>query len=89
MAFDPFCQFHRFISPAYFDIVLVVGVLHHLDDTEALQLCQLAQAGLKSGGTLITLDGIDSVLINSTHQVQCLKTYDLQIIRHEWKEFRN
>ncbi|MBM0740835.1 class I SAM-dependent methyltransferase [Phormidium sp. CLA17] len=40
-----------------FDLVLAVGVLHHLDDIEALQLCRLAQAALKPGGRLITFDG--------------------------------
>jgi len=40
-----------------FDLVLAVGVLHHLDDAEALQLCYLAQAALKPGGRLITFDG--------------------------------
>ncbi len=41
-----------------FDIVLAVGILHHLDDGEALQLFHLAQAALKPGGRLITLDGV-------------------------------
>ena len=40
-----------------FDLVLAVGVLHHLDDAEALQLCCLAEAALKPGGRFITFDG--------------------------------
>ena len=41
-----------------FDIVLAVGVLHHLDDAEAEQLFRLALAALVPGGRLITLDGV-------------------------------
>lgn len=41
-----------------FDIVLATGVLHHLDDLEAIQLINSAYAALKSGGTFITLDGV-------------------------------
>lgn len=41
-----------------FDIVLAVGILHHLDDAEALQLFYLAQAALKPGGRLVTFDGV-------------------------------
>ena len=42
---------------SFFDIVLAGGVLHHLDDNEALQLFELARSALKKGGRLITLDG--------------------------------
>ncbi len=41
-----------------FDIVLAVGVLHHLDDAEAEQLFRLAHAALVPGGRLVTLDGV-------------------------------
>jgi len=41
-----------------FDLVLVDGVLHHLDDREALQLFKIAHAALKKGGRLITMDGV-------------------------------
>jgi 2-polyprenyl-3-methyl-5-hydroxy-6-metoxy-1,4-benzoquinol methylase len=41
---------------SYFDIVLAMGILHHLDEVEALQLLHLAQAALKPGGRLITID---------------------------------
>jgi SAM-dependent methyltransferase len=40
-----------------FDIVLAFGILHHLDDPEALHLFGLAAQGLKPGGRLFTLDG--------------------------------
>lgn len=43
---------------AYFDIVLALGILHHLDDTEALQLFRIAHGALRSGGKLVTLDGV-------------------------------
>jgi len=40
-----------------FDLALAFGVLHHLDDDEALRLFRLASSALKPGGRLITLDG--------------------------------
>jgi cyclopropane fatty-acyl-phospholipid synthase-like methyltransferase len=40
-----------------FDIVLAIGVLHHLADCEAVALFSLARAALKAGGRLVTLDG--------------------------------
>lgn len=42
---------------AGFDLVLANGVLHHLNDTEALDLFQIAKTALKPGGALVTLDG--------------------------------
>ena len=42
----------------YFDIVLALGVLHHLDDDEALTLFQIARDALKPGGKLVTIDGV-------------------------------
>lgn len=43
---------------SYFDIVLAIGILHHLDDIEAIKLFQLAKTALKPGGRLITFDGV-------------------------------
>jgi SAM-dependent methyltransferase len=40
-----------------FDLVLATGLLHHLNDEEALGLFRTANAALKPGGTLVTLDG--------------------------------
>jgi SAM-dependent methyltransferase len=40
-----------------FDIVLATGVLHHLDDDDAVMLLRLARKALKKGGRLITVDG--------------------------------
>jgi cyclopropane fatty-acyl-phospholipid synthase-like methyltransferase len=41
-----------------FDVVLAIGIVHHLDDQEARQLFQIAYDALKSGGKLITFDGV-------------------------------
>jgi SAM-dependent methyltransferase len=40
-----------------FDIVLATGILHHLDDREALELFDIARRALRPGGRLVTLDG--------------------------------
>ena len=45
------------ISPSGFDTVLAKGVLHHLNDNEAVQLFELADFALKPAGRLITFDG--------------------------------
>ena len=42
----------------YFDLVLALGIVHHLDDREAVQLFQVAHQALKPGGKLVTLDGV-------------------------------
>lgn len=42
---------------ANFDIVLAIGVIHHLDDDEALRLFEIAHKALKKGGRLISMDG--------------------------------
>jgi cyclopropane fatty-acyl-phospholipid synthase-like methyltransferase len=41
-----------------FDVVLALGIVHHLDDQEATQLFQIAYDALEIGGTLVTLDGV-------------------------------
>jgi len=40
-----------------FNVALATGVLHHLDDADALSLFRIARAALVPGGRLITLDG--------------------------------
>lgn len=40
-----------------FDIVLANGVLHHLDDEEAVRLFEIAMVSLRKGGRLVTIDG--------------------------------
>jgi cyclopropane fatty-acyl-phospholipid synthase-like methyltransferase len=42
----------------YFDIVLALGIIHHLNDEEARQLFHIAHEALKPGGKLVTLDGV-------------------------------
>lgn len=39
-----------------FDLVLAIGVLHHLDDEAVLKLLNLAKSALKEGGRLVTID---------------------------------
>jgi SAM-dependent methyltransferase len=39
-----------------FDIVLVSGVLHHLNDAQVVQLAELAKTALKESGRVITID---------------------------------
>jgi SAM-dependent methyltransferase len=42
----------------YYDIVLALAILHHLDDAEAGQLFRVAHDALRPGGRLVTLDGV-------------------------------
>lgn len=44
-------------SPGSYDLVLATGVLHHLDEEEALALFRLARLALKPEGRLVTIDG--------------------------------
>ena len=39
-----------------FDIVMATGVLHHLDDEQAVGLIRLAHSALRGGGRLVTID---------------------------------
>jgi SAM-dependent methyltransferase len=41
-----------------FDIVLALGIVHHLDDPEAASLFRMAHDALKPGARLITVDGV-------------------------------
>jgi cyclopropane fatty-acyl-phospholipid synthase-like methyltransferase len=41
----------------HFDIVIAIGVLHHLEDASALALFRTAKQCLKPGGRLVTVDG--------------------------------
>ncbi len=43
---------------AGFDIVLAQGLLHHLDDSEAIHLLRVARAALRPDGRLVTMDGV-------------------------------
>src|SRR4029079_11956274 len=46
------------VEANYFDIVLGLGGLHHLDDSEALALFRVARDAMKPGARLVTLDGV-------------------------------
>jgi SAM-dependent methyltransferase len=39
-----------------FDVVLAMGLIHHLDDAVALSVLKLASKALKPGGRLLTID---------------------------------
>jgi len=41
-----------------FDLVLALGIVHHLEDGEAKQLFEIAYQALKPGGKLVTVDGV-------------------------------
>jgi SAM-dependent methyltransferase len=43
---------------APFDLVLGIGILHHLDDGDAHTLLRLAASALARGGRMITFDGV-------------------------------
>lgn len=45
------------IEIGQFDLVIAIGVLHHLDDEAARNLLRLAKQSLKPNGRLVTLDG--------------------------------
>jgi cyclopropane fatty-acyl-phospholipid synthase-like methyltransferase len=40
-----------------FDLVMAIGVVHHLNDAQAQQLFQLARTALRPEGRMITFDG--------------------------------
>jgi cyclopropane fatty-acyl-phospholipid synthase-like methyltransferase len=41
-----------------FDLAMAIGVVHHLDDKEAETLFRVAHGALRSGGRLVTCDGV-------------------------------
>lgn len=69
-------------QPESFDLVLAIGVLHHLDDTEAGQLFEIAKCALKKGGRLVTYDGC--YVQNQSHAAKYLLAKDRgQFVRDE------
>jgi len=44
-------------SLSQFDIVLAIGIIHHLTDEETLDLFELAKKAMKPSGKLVTIDG--------------------------------
>jgi cyclopropane fatty-acyl-phospholipid synthase-like methyltransferase len=53
---DLFSQRYVSILPKA-DLVLMMGLLHHLPDEECVSLLRLAKSAMKDGGKLLTLDG--------------------------------
>jgi len=49
-------QFEDLVVLPKFDVVLALGLLHHLDDSVAVGVLQLAHEALKPGGRLLTID---------------------------------
>lgn len=45
-------------APGSWDLVLALGLVHHLDDREAAQLFRLGHDALRPGGRMVTLDGV-------------------------------
>lgn len=45
-------------EPASFDLVVMTGLLHHLDDAQAAAALAVARKALRPGGRLVTLDGV-------------------------------
>jgi len=39
-----------------FDVILAIGLLHHLDDSEVIRLLMLSRMALKRGGRILTVD---------------------------------
>ena len=46
------------LDAASFDIVLSLGVLHHLEDAQARELASLAWQKLRPGGRMVTIDPV-------------------------------
>jgi len=44
-------------SPGSFDIVMAMGLLHHLDDNEACKVFEMARLALRPAGRFVSLDG--------------------------------
>jgi SAM-dependent methyltransferase len=76
-----------------FDIVLAIGLLHHLDDDTARNVLRLARLGLKPGGRFVSIDPvfvadqnpIARVLINRDRGQNVRDAEDyLALARHEF-----
>lgn len=50
-------DYHPEASEELADVVLAIGILHHLDDDIAIKLMTSARSKLKPGGRLVTMDG--------------------------------
>ncbi|MDD5226669.1 MAG: class I SAM-dependent methyltransferase [Candidatus Omnitrophica bacterium] len=55
-----FCQEFNDVSVSNlepFDLIMMNGLIHHLSDTQAVKLLQIAKSVLKPKGIIVTLDG--------------------------------
>lgn len=46
------------LQTGYYDIILAIGILHHLDNNEAARLFEIAYHVLRLNGTVITYDNV-------------------------------
>ena len=46
------------LQTGYYDIILAIGILHHLDDHEAVRLFDIAHHALRLNGAMITYDNV-------------------------------
>jgi cyclopropane fatty-acyl-phospholipid synthase-like methyltransferase len=65
---------YKLSKSGYFDRVLALGVVHHLDNAEALRLFETAHKALKPGGKLVTIDGL--FLSGQSHAARFLLNQD-------------
>lgn len=73
---------YKLPQSSYFDVVLALGILHHLDDAEAHQLCEIAHHALKPGGRLLTFDGV--LTRNQSHLARFFVSRDRgEFVRNE------
>jgi ubiquinone/menaquinone biosynthesis C-methylase UbiE len=66
----------------FFDVVIIIGVIHHLSDNDAKHLIQCANNILREKGRLITLDNIDGDYIGLINKI-ALKLDRGNFIREE------
>ena len=59
---------------ATYDVVLAIGVLHHLDYYAAKELIRSAYRVLKSGGALVTYDPV--IIPNQNRIARCIMEHD-------------
>ena len=78
-----------------FDLVLMNGVLHHLDDETVHEVLRLSHTALRPGGKLVTLDGYYGDNLNPTAQyllsldrVKFIRRIRLNILRSQEPCFR-
>lgn len=74
-------------SSKRFDLVLVVGVLHHISDKEAQRTLMVVSSCLKKGGKLLVIEAIPP-LFKWNLAGQLLRTYDNGKFIRETKSYK-